>query len=128
MHAVSVEQGELITTPNGSQARVGNLSHAAIVNDETGEESVQWCRGNSTLDEAGAAVTNVGFGTVVFDNGDLLWISFIGNAQQGKNSFTVIGGTGEYEGATGGGTNQTVSQRGDGRSWTSKAEGKITTP
>jgi hypothetical protein len=126
--AVQIQQGELVTGANGSQSRVGSLSQASIVNDETGERSVQWCRGNALLDDAGMPTVQVGFCTVVYDSGDLIWISYIGDAPSGENSYTVIGGTGQYEGATGGGINRVVSQRADGRSWTSKAEGTITTP
>ena len=125
--AVQIDQGELITGPNGGQARVGNLSQASILNDETGERSVQWCRGNTLLDDAGMPSTQVGFCTVVYDTGDMIWISYLGNPQSGENKYTVIGGTGAYEGATGGGVNQVVSQRADGRTWTSKAEGTLTT-
>lgn len=123
---VQIQQGELVTGPNGGQSRVGNLSQASIVNDETGERSAQWCRGNTMLDGNGMPAVQVGFCTVVYDSGDLLWISYLGT-QGGENTYTVIGGTGQYEGATGGGVNRIVSQRGDGRSWTSKAEGTITT-
>ena len=126
--AVQIQQGELITGPNGGQSRVGNLSQASIVNDETGERSVQWCRGNALLDNASMPTVQVGFCTVIYDSGDLVWISYLGDAQSGENTYTVIGGTGKYEGATGGGVNRVVSQRGDGRTWTAKAEGTITTP
>ena len=126
--AVQIQQGELVTGSNGGQSRVGGLSQASILNDETGERSVQWCRGNTLLDDAGMPTVQVGFCTVVYDSGDLVWISYLGDAQSGENTYTVIGGTGQYEGATGGGVNRIVSARGDGRTWTSKAEGKITTP
>jgi len=125
---VQIEQGELVTGPNGGQARVGNLSQASIVNDETGERTAQWCRGNTMLDDAGMPAVQVGFCSIVYDSGDVLWISYLGNAASGENTYTVIGGTGQYEGETGGGGNRVVSQRGDGRSWTSKAEGTVTTP
>jgi hypothetical protein len=125
--AVQIQQGDLVTGANGAQSRVGSLSQASILNDETGERSVQWCRGNALLDDTGMPTTQVGFCTVVYDSGDLLWISYLGNAESGENTYTVIGGTGQYEGATGGGVNRVVSQRADGRTWTSKAEGTLTT-
>ncbi len=128
VEGVQVQQGELITAPSGNQSRVGGLTHATIANDQTGERSVQWCRGNVLLDGTGMPTTQVGFCTVIYDSGDLLWISYLGDAQSGENTYTVIGGTGQYQGATGGGVNRVVSQRGDGRSWTSRAEGTITTP
>ena len=124
---VQVEQGDLVTGPNGGQSRVGNLSHASIVNDETGERTSQWCRGNAVLDDAGMPAIQVGFCTIIYDGGDMLWISYLGD-QSGENTYTVMGGTGQFEGATGGGINRIVSQRGDGRAWTSKAEGTIVTP
>ncbi len=118
-YAVTTEQGTPITTQQGTQVVLGLQSHAYLVDHVTGEHFSQWCTGQAS--ELG----QVGHCTVIADNGDVLWISYINQGETG--TWTVIGGTGQYMGATGGGTNAGGSQRGDGQAWTFESEGKLTT-
>lgn len=68
-----------------------------------------------------------GYCTIIPDNGDMLYVSFVLGAADQPATWTVMGGKGGYEGGTGGGTTATVSRRGDGRAWTRKSTGTITT-
>ena len=62
------------------------------------------------------------------DNGDVLWVSFVNRGPGSTGNWTVMGGTGEYEGATGGGTSTPpISTRGDGLGWTNTSTGTIVT-
>ena len=117
---VTMDDGNEITVPNGGQITVGIRTHANVVDEVTGEDFSQWCVG-----EAGAD-TGAGYCTLVADNGDALWVSYVFTSA-GSSNWTIMGGTGQYVGATGSGTASNVSQRGDGRAWTSKAVGTLTT-
>lgn len=116
---VTTNQGQEITTPQGNQVTVGIQNHSNLVDHVTNEEFSQWCTGNAS--EAGGA----GYCTIIADNGDVLWVSYLN--QNGSGTWTVMGGTGEYLGATGGGTSTPGSQRGDGQAWTSTSTGTLTT-
>jgi hypothetical protein len=124
-----LDQGEVIQQPDGSKVRVGMRSHANLVAESgplKGQTASQWCDGMALLDGAGAATVNVGYCTLVYDNGDRLWVSYLNKPGQ-AGQWTVIGGTGRFEGATGSGSGEMVSQRGDGMSWTNQSKGTITT-
>jgi hypothetical protein len=118
-YSVTTEQGTPVTTPQGTQVVLGLQSHAYLVDHVTDEHFSQWCTGQAS--EFG----QVGHCTVIADNGDVLWISYISQGDTG--TWSVIGGTGQYMGATGGGTNAGGSQRGDGQAWTFESEGTLTT-
>ena len=126
-YAVNTDQGERITLPNGKVVLAGMQSHASLVNDKTGELTSQWCTANGYPDASGNLTAIAGFCTVVFDKGDELWLSFVGGAEDQPNTWTVMGGTGAYAGATGSGTSRTVSNRGDGYAWAMKSSGTLTT-
>jgi hypothetical protein len=126
-HFVSVDQGEVVTQPNGTSVRVGQLSHSTNVNDDTGEVVSQWCRANTVLDDSGAGVAGAGLCTQIYDDGAIAWVSFRNKAGQ-PGTWTSTGGTGRFEGQTGSGTTELVSNRGDGRAWTVKAQGTLTRP
>ncbi|MEJ2089715.1 MAG: hypothetical protein P8Y69_14825 [Gammaproteobacteria bacterium] len=118
-YAVTTNMGEEITTPEGNKVTIGTVSHASLVDHVTNEEFSQWCTGSS------GEFGNVGYCTVIADNGDVLWVSYL-NTEEGGN-WSVIGGTGQYAGATGGGTTTDQSGRGDGQAWTFVSKGKLTT-
>ncbi|MCR9277918.1 MAG: hypothetical protein NXH85_08065 [Pseudomonadaceae bacterium] len=114
-----------IQLPGGAVVLGGGYSQGVIVQDD-GAQSMQYCANTGVKQDDD---NNLGAGhcTVVYDNGDLLWVSFHSDGSGGPSTWTVIGGTGEWEGATGGGTTTFVSARGDGRSWTATSKGKIKT-
>ena len=118
---VTIDDGNEITVPNGGQVTVGIRSHANVVDKVTGEDFSQWCVGEAGTD------TGAGYCTLVADNGDALWVSYVFMPGEEGSSWTIMGGTGQYAGATGSGTTSNVSERGDGRAWTSKSVGTLTT-
>ena len=113
-------------TPQGRTVMLGGQNHASVVAAD-GEVSSQYCTGNAMAAEGGGMQIGAGFCTVVAANGDALWIWFRNEADK-PTTWGVIGGTGQYAGATGGGTSTMVSQGGDGRSWVAKATGTVKTP
>ena len=126
-YGVQMNAGQPVELPNGAKGVAGVQMHATVVSAD-GELLSQWCNGQQGTGPDGK-MRSVGYCTVIADNGDLLWVSFLNDQGPGKpGTWTVIGGTGQYEGATGGGTTTMVSSRGDGRAWTSRSEGTIVTP
>jgi hypothetical protein len=125
-YGVSLDQGQVIDLPGGRKVRVGMRSHSSVVEDRTQEVFSQWCTSEAQLDAAGKPTIEVGYCALLADNGDVLWLSFF-NPGPEKSTWTVIGGTGQYEGATGSGTSSVSSQRGDGYASTFKSSGTITT-
>jgi hypothetical protein len=123
---VQTDPGQPVEMPSGAKGRTVMRSHATVVQAD-GEVSSQWCTGHQGVD-AGGQAGGAGYCTIVSDNGDMLYVSYVlGNGEDQPATWTVMGGTGAYAGATGGGTTSTVSQRGDGRAWTSSSQGTITT-
>jgi hypothetical protein len=126
---VATEPGELIGPPNGKQVRVGVRSHATRLHETgamAGESASAWCDGMSMLDGAGAVTLGVGYCTSYYDNGDVLFQYYMTKpGQPGK--WTLMGGTGRFEGATGSGTTTVTSRRSDnGAAWTQQTKGTIT--
>jgi hypothetical protein len=121
----NVQYGVLIEAPqpvgmsNGMTVMSGGLFHSNVVQAD-GSVSSQWCRGSTAMMDD-KPVSGGGFCTIIADNGDLLWVWF------GNGDWGVIGGTGQYDGATGGGKTEPVSQNADGRSFVNKSTGEITT-
>lgn len=121
---VNVNDGEEITTPAGNQLTLGAVSHGSVQDEVTGESFSRWCRGESGEVEGGP--TGAGYCTLIADNGNVLWVSYVLHGDE-PSTWTVMGGTGQYEGASGSGTTMVVSQRADGQAWTSKDTGTLTT-
>ena len=121
---VNVEDGEEITAPDGSQINIRAGSHGSVQDEVTGESFSQWCTGELAQQEGGPM--GAGYCTLIADNGNVLWVSYVLHGAE-PSTWTVMGGTGQYEGASGSGTTTVVSQRGDGQAWTSKSTGTLTT-
>lgn len=126
-YTVVTKMPEKFTFPDGRTVLAGGENHATIVNDKTGEVTSQWCTGDQYPDASGNVTSIVGRCTVVYDSGDAVWIAYVGGAMDQPGTWTVIGGTGKYAGATGGGTVRVASQRADGYAFTQKATGTLTT-
>ena len=124
-YMVSIDPGQPVEMPSGAKGRTVMRTHGTIV-QTTGEVTSQWCTGHQGTDASGQA-GGAGYCTIISDNGDMLYVSYVLSGQDEPGNWTVMGGTGEYEGATGGGTTTMISQRGDGRAWTTQSEGSITT-
>jgi len=127
LNQVVIKMPEKVDLPNGKVVMANGQWHASTVNDKNGELSSQWCTGEQYPDAKGAPMYGAGYCTIFFDNGDILWVSFTGTGEGKPGGWAVIGGTGRYAGATGGGTTTTVSRRSDGYAWTSKSTGTLTT-
>ena len=125
-YQVQISDGDPFEMPNGSKGVYGLTTHATLVQND-GQTASQWCTGEMGLGDNGEPTGVGGYCTIIQDNGDVLWVSYLGTPETGT-AWTVMGGTGQYEGATGGGTSTMVSQRADGQAWTSQSTGTITTP
>ena len=126
-YQVLVQEPEIVELPGGRKISANGAWHATVINDQ-GETLSQWCTGEQWLGADGMPVAGAGYCTIFDDDGNVLWVSFVNGAAGQPGTWTVMGGTGEYAGATGGGTNEMVSQRSDGYAWTSKSSGTIVTP
>jgi len=85
------------------------------INDMTGEKSTQYSRGTMDFNRKTGQGTMNGYGVMTYPSGDKRFVKHEGKiAGKGlwKGTFTDVGGTGKYEGCTGGGT------------WESKSLGK----
>jgi hypothetical protein len=125
LRVVVIDRGEVIDLPNGTKVTVGMRTHGSAVSP-TGEERSQWCTSEAHTNAAGEPTGGAGHCEAYYDNGDILWSSFLTRPGQ-PTRWSVMGGTGRYEGATGGGTATLVSMRSDGSAWTGKLEGTIVT-
>ena len=119
-YGVVVEQNQEISLANGITVSTGGLSHATAVNNEDGTTLSQWCRGTQASKD-GTLLGGGGYCSIINQEGDMFWVWF------GGGKWGMIGGTGAYEGATGGGTTENVSQSPDGRSFINQSTGKIKT-
>jgi hypothetical protein len=126
MYNVGTDPGELITLPNGTKVRTGMEVRANHV-DVSGDVRSGWCTQTQHLSASDQPVAGAGYCVIYDDNGDAFWTSFSYKADQPTWTWTVLGGTGHYEGATGSGTTTAGSQRGDGLTWIVKNEGSINT-
>jgi hypothetical protein len=127
VYIVDVRRGEEISLPKGGKVFHGGTTQATIVNKNTGETTVQWCSAAAFVDAAGNPTNMVGACTVFYDSGDMLWVSYLNGTMDQPNTWAVMGGTGRFAGATGGGSCKVDSQRSDGYSITSSCTGKLTT-
>ena len=126
-YQVLVREPEIVELPGGRKISANGAWHATVVNDQ-GETLSQWCTGEQWLGADDMPVAGAGYCTIFDDEGNVLWVSFVNPGPGQPGTWTVMGGTGEYAGASGRGTNEMVSQRSDGRAWTSKSSGTIVTP
>jgi hypothetical protein len=125
-YQVVMDEGNRFESPTGAKGYYGVTTHATLVRDN-GALASQWCLQENGEGDDGQPTGVAGYCTIIEDNGDVLWVSFLGTPAEGV-SWTVMGGTGQWAGATGGGTSEMVSQRADGEAWASKSTGTITTP
>jgi hypothetical protein len=123
---VPTQSGDKVTLANGNVLMTHSQSHASPVNDKTGEQTSEWCSYDWLLDAKAVLVQFVGHCTRVYDSGDLMWISITGTKAE-VSEFTILGGTGKFAGASGGGTTTVTSMRGDGLVNTFKNVGTLTT-
>jgi hypothetical protein len=120
-YGVVIEQAREVKMENGTVVMTGGLIHGSSVQDN-GEVNSQWCRGSSVMGDDGMPVAGGGYCTIIGQNGDMMFVWF------GGGKWGVIGGTGAWAGATGGGTTEPVSQNPDGYAWVNRSKGTITTP
>ena len=75
--------------------------------------SPQDCNGTVLISADGQSQTGGGHCTAIDKDGDAWWLSFLLTGD--GSEWTVMGGTGKYEGMTGGGTTTPDAQFADGR-------------
>jgi hypothetical protein len=124
IYAINIEEpktDKLGTT--GVDLSYGRLLNGHTVSS-TGELSSQWCQ-ITGADKEGKTLGGAGFCTVIEENGDILWV-WLRVTGDSTNDWGVIGGTGEYVGATGGGTTKLVKTMPDG-TLMYESKGTITT-
>ena len=76
--------------------------------------SAQDCGGSIVVGTDGAAVNGGGYCEATDKDGDVWWLSWADYDGNG-NTWTILGGTGKYEGMTGSGTVAVLMQSADGR-------------
>lgn len=126
-YMVIQNEGQTVETPQGRTVTVDVTTHGNVVDRRTGTEYSQWCYGENQGAQSGAGVPGAGYCTLVDDDGDVWWVSYVVHGDGRPTTWSVIGGSGKYLDATGGGTHGVVSQRGDGRAWTAQSTGTLTT-
>lgn len=77
--------------------------------------SAQDCGGSIVVGADGAPVNGAGHCETTDKDGDVWWLSW-GDYDGNSNTWTILGGTGKYDGMTGGGKVSVIMQSGDGRS------------
>lgn len=122
---VIVDPGQPVELPSGAKGMATMRVHGTSVRSD-GVTNSQWCTGHQGVSAQGQQ-GGAGYCSIIADNGDMLYVSFI-NGADGMTKWSVMGGSGGYAGATGGGTSKTVSERGDGQAWTTTSTGKISVP
>jgi hypothetical protein len=100
--------------PDGSMLQRSHIKGIVLADDPSNSIHLasQDCFGTTVIAEGGAAVGN-GYCDAVDADGDRWWIWWH-NGSDG-NTWGFMGGTGKYEGITGGGTTKSLAQMADGR-------------
>ena len=124
-HFVITDPGTPYETNTGGKGVYGQIMHATQIAAD-GTLSSQWCIGEVAAAEEGSG-GSAGYCTIIFDNGDVLYTSYIGVGGGQPTAWKVMGGSGEYAGATGSGTSALVSVRADGEASTVRHTGTLTT-
>lgn len=124
IYTVTVEQPTTGDLRDGTSFSRGGLIQGQILGDD-GLHWSQWCR-NSTAAKEGRLVGGGGFCTTFTETGDMIWI-WLRSVSNASLEWGVIGGTGQYQGATGSGKSEQTKTLADGTEvW--RSSGTITTP
>jgi hypothetical protein len=98
--------------------RLVNMNLAGRITDERGVAAIDGnshvCEGSFVQGEDGSLTAGAGYCVQSDAEGDVWWISWRG--LPGDTEWTVIGGTGKFEGASGSGMTTAVSENPDGSS------------
>ena len=116
-------------TPSGLRRIVNSVGQTTILDSNTGERSSEWCYTEILPDAVSPNLGIIGHCTAFYDDGSLLFMSLTWRAGDDKSGrWTVLGGTGRYAGASGGGTSEDLSTSADGNAWTGRGSGTIEIP
>lgn len=121
-----IPQGEVVTElPDGrSQVSVRMGGYLKTDDPEDPNDLVsQDCAATNIVGADGTLQVSGGHCAAQDPDGDMYWISFWNTLEGGE--WSMVGGTGKFEGVTGGGTSTTLAAGGDGRSLI-RWEGTIT--
>jgi hypothetical protein len=125
-HWVEVRRGEQRSLPNGSKVTPGGEAHASVIFRDSGAIASQWCA-VTVYEHEGKAYNRIGSCGVFYDEGDVVWLAFLTTSPEDAGTWTALGGTGRYAGATGGGSCRMLSRRSDGLAYTTTCTGTLTT-
>lgn len=105
---------EAVRLPEGAVQRY-RLSGVILADDVANpfHLSTQDCNGTTALGGSGKPSIVGGYCDAIDAQGDVWWISWSGSGQESR--WTILGGTGKYEGMTGSGTAKWLTQKPDGR-------------
>jgi hypothetical protein len=119
---------DAVTFGSGAVKQRIRLKGVILADDPTNplHLSAQDCGGSVVVAADGTAVNGGGYCEATDKDGDVWWLSWADYDGNG-NTWTILGGTGKYEGISGGGTITAMMQSADGRlvnrwqgSWTMK--------
>ncbi len=96
---------------NGIEISYGSLLQGHTV-ASNGEHYSQWCQATGAAKDS-KALGGAGFCTLIDERGDIFWV-WLRDTSDSTNDWGVIGGTGKYVGATGGGSTKLVKTMPDG--------------
>lgn len=109
-HAVYVPKDHSkVELPNGTYA-VEQMSEGYVITDDPDSSFnlvAQDCAGTNIVDADGTTLRASGYCSGRDQEGDMYWFHYW-NGPEG-NEWTLIGGTGKWEGITGGGTSEPIA-------------------
>jgi hypothetical protein len=100
--------------PDGGMIQRSHIMGIVLADDASNSIHLasQDCFGTTVVPDGGTAIGN-GYCDAVDANGDRWWIWWHNGPD--SNTWGFMGGTGKYEGITGGGTTESLAQMADGR-------------
>ena len=107
----------LASTPAAGGSKLGkvHLKGVMVSNDPAHSLhlATQDCLGSSLDNADGSPIDSYGTCVATDKDGDVWWLVYHNGV--GERTWTVLGGTGKYEGVSGGGTSEWLLGTGDGR-------------
>jgi len=110
-HYVRINEPEFLELVDDHELYPGYRRHISVTGKDGKAES-HWCFGSNVMDGS-TLEFGAGYCTALDDDGDVYWTWFE-VAKRGGFAWKVMGGTGKYKGATGGGTSRASGSLPDG--------------
>jgi len=106
-------QTESYELPDGRTVENNTYTGFSINNDDPSLPGNETCIGTRLVAADGKSWVESGYCYTVDPDGDVVWLWF--NNRDGAGEWHHIGGTGQYEGITGGGTSKRGTEWADGK-------------